>query len=237
MAAVGYTIACWKPAVRGTDLDLQGRSVLIQEDLPAELRQRVLAARFAASASAGGGPADAHVGPHSRDERHMHTSASAPDLPSTRCSLSWCMYAYRCNNAGCHHCRCSHLLVIWHDAVLAPRSSTATAARSPSAMASSAARWSRCGSGCSRTWWRSTPASSRCGVDARRRLCTSGTFLPFLASNGHAEADRLVLHSANGFCSIAAGQWRHECISVHQLAGHALGDPQSPAAAGTPLCW
>jgi hypothetical protein len=210
--------------------------VLVQEDLPAELRQRVLAARFAASASARGGPGDAHVGPHSRDEPHMHASASAPDLPSSRCSLSWCMYAYRCNNAGCHHCRCSHLLVIWHVAVLAPRSSTATAASSPSATASLAARWSRCGSGCSRTWWRSMPASSRCGVNVRPCLCIAITSYSSLLPSVAKKQTGLCLYIANGLCSIAAGQRRHECIPVYQLAGHAFGDPQSPAAAGMPLC-
>lgn len=171
--------------------------MLLQEDLPAELRQRVLAARFAASASARAGPADAHVGPHSRDGPHMHTSASAPDLPSTRCLTSCCVYAFPCHRAGCHHGPCNHLLAHWRVAVLAPGSSSstaATAASSPSATASSAARWSRCGGGCSRTWWRSTPASSRCGVDAPPCLRSAVTpYLPCFPF-GCGEADGLHSH-------------------------------------------
>ena len=66
----------------------------------------MLAARFAASASARGGPADAHVGPHSRDEPHMHTSASVPDLPSTRCFL---VLVHVCTSVP--QCRMSSLAV------------------------------------------------------------------------------------------------------------------------------
>lgn len=52
-----------------------------QEDLPAELRERVLAARLAAAAAEADRAPPTHSAPRSPGRTHMHPSASAPDLP------------------------------------------------------------------------------------------------------------------------------------------------------------